>query len=757
MGSSDERWGKKPAEAVRSEAEVLPANQSVSQPASSRFALPGALWLRLLFLGGVSPLVQFIFLRELLGLYGGNEYLVGTGLGLWLLFSGAGGTVAQFLLRRREAGPLDDRLLVTLAFLPTLAVLFLRFARYRWFLTGAGLGLSQQIGVAAFAIAPFCLVSGFLLVDYSRRAILNRGSSALGAAYGFDALGSIVGGLCFVFLLAPTVGHLGIAALSGAILLVVVAGGPTAARGRARQRAIVSSLAAAALLLFGIVAEHPTLQWVIPCGRLVFETRSPYGQLLVSQLAHQRTYLRNGAVLFSTNVPELAEQSVHLALLAHPHPRRILVLGPPAPDVVRALLRHEPESVVFVEPDASLTTALRVCGDLVGDPRIAIVHTDARLFLRKRGGGFDVLLVNHSQPLTLLDNRLFTEEFAALAQRNLREGGVLAVPLGAYTEYLSLERALEVASVWRAFATRWPNVRLLPSETILLLASDRPLDVDFCRELRARQLRTTYVRPSYLEHVLTPERELALARVQRAAVSPNSDLLPVAGRHALARWRAEFGYRMSWAEVGLWVVALFLLSRLRRTEIAVFVSSLGACGLESLVFAVAQTLVGILYGATAILVTAFMAGLVAGSYVGTSIRPRSQLVAFCLVLEAALGAALGMLAWGVSRADLALAADATISCWGQLASHPLWTYLVLCACSAGLMALGLVTALIFVACGQLVSATSPSALSRLYAADFLGGSFAAIFFAVYLMPAHGTLCSSGFSALVLVAAALIAP
>lgn len=128
------------------------------------------------------------------------------------------------------------------------------------------------------------------------------------------------------------------------------------------------------------------------------------------------------------------EVLAHPALLSHPDPRRVLLLGGNAGGVLREVLRHPGvEHVVVVEPDPALVYHARQhladwSAGAFADPRTRLVHSEIRTWLQAPGEpAFDVVIADLPEPL---DGgpaaRLFTLEAFTAAARLVAAGGLLA-------------------------------------------------------------------------------------------------------------------------------------------------------------------------------------------------------------------------------------------------------------------------------------------------------------------------------------------
>ncbi len=705
--------------------------------------------LRILALGLTAPCVQFALLRELMGAYGGNEYLVGLALASWLLFGG----LASLLARWRPPGelipsPLERWLWAAMAWAPLLSILALRWARHRLFLTGAGLGLSTQLAVTAFAQLPFCSLSAYLLVRNAQRLALDKKEFGIGQSYLWDAIGSLAGGALFALVLSPLLGHLQIAGVVAAVLTAFALPVPFERFPATFQRLLGWGALGGLSLIAGLLGERLSLGWLIPAGHLVFEARSPYGQIVVSELGGQRTYLRNGAPLFSTDTPEIVEQFVHLPMLLHSSPKQVLVVGAPRREVWQAIQQHHVIEVTFVQPDPALDKALRACGDFASDPNVRVICDDARRFLSVNPPLYDVVLVDEGLPTTLLANRYFTREFARLARSALKPGGLIALPLGEYTDYFDQPRAQLIASVCRAFESEFPHVRLLAADYVTLVAAQHSLAADLSSQFEQRAPRTAYVRPTYIAAtVAAPDRIASLNRVRSMPALMNSDSFPIASRFVLQRWMNEYGSHVGVVETCLIVAVLVFVLRMRRVQWPVFIAGFSASGLEYVALAMVQTFAGTLYYLSTFFITLFMAGLAVGVIWAQRLQARPKVIVRAILTFACLAAAQGLFILEVPDLPHVLNRIAL-----PIPGIQLW--FIASVFGLLLLAQGALTAIVFALCSRVEEIDLAQRTSRLYAADFVGGALGAGLFAIFLVPTLGMVVPSVVCALFLLVASL---
>ena len=117
---------------------------------------------------------------------------------------------------------------------------------------------------------------------------------------------------------------------------------------------------------------------------------------------------------------------VHPAMLAHPDPRNVLVIGGGDGGILREVLRYRSvEGVDFAELDEEVVEFSRrhlpeISGGAFDDPRVAFRFQDGRAFVESRQGVYDVVIMDMTDPQGP-SRMLYTAEFFRAVRRSLRD------------------------------------------------------------------------------------------------------------------------------------------------------------------------------------------------------------------------------------------------------------------------------------------------------------------------------------------------
>ena len=693
-----------------------------------------------LLIGFTAVIAQIVLMRELMVVSNGNEISLGLMLANWLLWTALGsGVVGRFAVRVRRPRALMAAVECLLAAAFPLAIFAVRGAKGALgSLPGEILGPALMFLISFTTLSFFCFLSGGLFPAAAR--LLDPGE-----VYLLEALGSGVGGLLAAWVLIRYLTPFQIAALLAVLNLL-------AAAGLARRVAML------ALLVFPLALprlESVSLDRLWRGFDLAAVRNSVYGNLAVVRTEESASLYENGLVLFNAPDPAAAEEAVHYALLEHPSPRSLLLIGGGLNGSIVEALRHPSlQSVDYVELDPAIFEVARAYfprewAALQSERRVHVHNADGRLFLKTAARRFDVIIVNLPEPETAQLNRFYTLEFFREAAAKLTAGGVLSLQLRASENYISPALADFLRCIYRTLREVFPEVVAMPGETVHFFAATAPGALvsdpnELLARLRARRLRTRYVREYYLPFRMAPDRMRDLeTQIRPVAGTPlNRDFTPVAYYFDVVLWSTRFPRRYDDLPRAMAVLAAVILAALAlrawkadriRARAGLCVTAMGftLIGLEMLLLLGFQAIYGYVYHQLAIVIAAFMTGIALGSWQAVRRPPRRPMGA--LAATQIVGA----------LAPLALCLIFNALAPSTFASQVLFPVMALASGAIGGYQFPVAAGLF----------GSPGTL---YALDLAGSCAGAILFSVWLVPLFGFLKTALLMAAVNLAPAALA-
>jgi spermidine synthase len=706
-------------------------------------------------------------MREMLGAFNGNEMVLGILLANWLWLTGLGAWLGRGADRFRRPLLLFVLGQIVISLAPPAQVLALRAGLHLVFPRGAEIGLGGTLLTSFVLLLPLCLASGFLLTLAG--AVLAKAggaaapAAAIGRVYLADALGSILGGLLFTFVLLRFFDHFSLVCLP-ALLNLALAAWAARRLGKKWLATLALALAGAVLGLLGwgkLDARSTAAQF----GPVLFCANSPYGKLVVSQTAGQLNFYQNGVPVASTDDLADAEETAHYALAQRPRAARVLLLSGSLSGAAREVLKHGVREVVCVELDPLVLQAgRRFRPEVWSDPRLTPVNTDGRLFVKQSTRPFDLAILDLPDPANSQLNRFFTAEFFREVKRTLAPDGVLAFPLAGYENYVSPELARLFACANRTLGRGFRHVLLLPGGRTFFLASDGPLSADIAGALEQQRVPTRLVNRHYLQAMLTPDRLDQVREAAGGAAEVNEDFNPVLYYYHLLYWSSQFQGRFGPLAAAAALVVVLALLRFRPVPLAMFAAGFASTSLQIVLLLAYQILYGSLYRQLGLLITLFMAGLAAGAFliqrlgtIGSCSGTRESAAEMRLSHESRYRFMdrKGVLAiLSLLLAAFAALLPALLRAFSALGALP-WVQMSIYFLTFVLAAL---VGAMFPLAARAEGKTAATAAATLYAADFLGASLGALLVSALLIPLLGVMAVCWITAaLNLLAATLQAP
>lgn len=172
--------------------------------------------------------------------------------------------------------------------------------------------------------------------------------------------------------------------------------------------------------------------------RRLLTQRTPYQHLELLESAELGRTLRLDGCFMTSEADEFFyhEALVHPVAIAHPQPRRALIIGGGDGGAAEELLKHPSiEHIRLAELDAEVVQVARehlqaIHKGALDDPRVAIHIEDGAAYVEHTEDRFDLVLLDLTDPETPA-GPLYTTAFFERVRRVLAPGGALVLHLGA--------------------------------------------------------------------------------------------------------------------------------------------------------------------------------------------------------------------------------------------------------------------------------------------------------------------------------------
>lgn len=168
---------------------------------------------------------------------------------------------------------------------------------------------------------------------------------------------------------------------------------------------------------------------------LLYSHQSPYQKIEVIENEYSGKVLLLDGLVQTTERDEFYyhEMLVHPALITHPSPKDILIIGGGDGGVLKEILRYPVERVWLVEIDSQVIGVSKNffpwLSPALEDERVELVVADGKEFIHKLNRKFDVVLVDSSDPVGP-SSRLHEKDFYGDLKNRLNPQGVVVAQSG---------------------------------------------------------------------------------------------------------------------------------------------------------------------------------------------------------------------------------------------------------------------------------------------------------------------------------------
>jgi len=615
-----------------------------------------------ILVGSYGIIAQTVFLREMLGLFRGTEFVVGIIIASWMFWVGAGsilgGRIFRDLFSRRFRN--FQILIISTAFLLPATTMLIRLGR--GYLSGAPGEYPPLAGAVIFCVlimGPAAFASGLVYNEASRWYEKRAGDISGGVSwvYLLEAAGSLAGGVIFSLFLIIYFTQFEISLVIFIIIALIV----TRPLRIKLPAAVALAVLLAAVFFGGRILDDISINRLFPGYRIRDFGSSKYGEIAVIERGGNISCFSSGSRVFTIPDNMRAEEMIHLPLLSHEAPRSVLVVGGGLKEELREISRHPSVAEAdFVQIDEKLIEIMRdyyVTGDSYGIDTDLIIG-DGRRFVRDTGKRYDVVVVNAPDPVNIEINRYYTTEFFRWARGILAPGGILAVNHTSSENFISVHQATVLKSLKLTLQEVFDSVDILPGSMVYYIAGEKgAVPADILENLEARELDTDYISGNYLPYRFSDERiEFTLSGIGKGPdVRVNRDLMPVMTSYELLLELYRSGYltgepgeglltgdlMLLYLAAGLLIFVLFLIPG-RRLASKLDIWTVGLTGFlfQISILLTYQSFSGYLYDGIIILTASFMAGISAGTlfsqYSGKRVWKNGRMIHLALMALAAL-------------------------------------------------------------------------------------------------------------------------
>ena len=386
------------------------------------------------FIAGLCSIIYELLISATATYFLGNGVLQFSILiGVYLFSMGVGAYFSQFLKHQ----PLTFFIFIEylLGFVGGISVPLLYFAFVEFSPTTLqimALGIMFLIGVFTGMEVP-------LLTFVNQEKSLEKNLSSV---LSLDYVGGLIATLIFPFVLLPFIGLFYSSLLFGIINIGLGMMLYFTLSDRKSPKFLLLGLGFLLVLTTGILYTGSLLNmWEerIYKNPIVENLQTPFQKIVLTKNKNDIKLFLNRTIQFSSaDEHRYHEMLVHVALLYHPNPKHVLILGGGENLAAREVLKHESVQVIDVVDIDSMMFHLsktnkhlrRINANAASDSRVRMIVDDAFTYLKNNAQRYDVIIADLPEPSSDALAKLYSRQFYMLVRRSLHPNGLFVTQSG---------------------------------------------------------------------------------------------------------------------------------------------------------------------------------------------------------------------------------------------------------------------------------------------------------------------------------------
>jgi spermidine synthase len=687
----------------------------------------------LFILGAASLFSQILLMREILTSFGGNELVIGSFFGFWMLLTAFGSFLGRMKLIK--SGLRFFLLHIVLILILTGTLYLIPVIVSMMANTGEIFAFQHMLLISAAIIFFPCIILGFLFPYYTSE--LKANTAGIGSAYGIEAIGSLAGGIIFTVLLlffADTF-------YAWLLLMTLLSISGMLHSGPKPVLPILLSVAILAGFIILWELESPverSTRIAFPGSEVMAKIESPLGRTTVIEEKGQITVIKDNNPVFSFGNIISAEEPVHLGMSFANSTEKILAIYGGTPEIIREIIKYNPKKLDHLDIDP-YSHELIISFMEKGKTEISdITPRNPISFLRNNEIQYDVILVLVPDPSTASLNRYYTREFYKLLSDNLDPKGVLLCSLSSEGNYLGEYTRASHSSLSQTIRDVFEYQMIIPLEQNYFIASHRSLKLDLFSTLENSTISTLYFNETYIDEKLIEFRQESLLGVLDINGRVNSFDLPINYYLQMKEWLSLFNINIYYLMVPVVLIFLLIFLILKPVSLGIFTAGFSVSSLQFLFIISFQVIYGYVYLLTAIFIAIFMAGLATGGITFHRIPNSGKKMFFMLALGA-----IGLVS------ILFPYIFHLFSNLSQIGTGFVFIFYIFISFSSGLL-----MGYVFSSGSAMIPASVRQVSSITYSVDLIGSAFGSVLVSLLLFPLAGLKNTSHLIALIVLVATI---
>lgn len=242
--------------------------------------------------------------------------------------------------------------------------------------------------------------------------------------------------------------------------------------------------------------------------KLIHQKQSPFQNIKIVESCQFGKMLLLDDIVQLTEIDEFIyhEMLVHIAMLTHPDPKAVYIVGGGDGGILREVLRHPVKKATMVELDKDVVSTCRkylgIAKNVYSDKRANIICAEASITLKKSKDTYDIILVDSTDPIGEAV-KLFTPQFYKNAYSHMSDNGLIVTQSGSIVFQPTMLRMIiknmkavfPIVKVYTAVIPTYPGIYWAFTIGSKKLIPDEIKVNELAKRIRERKLSFKYYNP----------------------------------------------------------------------------------------------------------------------------------------------------------------------------------------------------------------------------------------------------------------------
>ncbi|MEW5822107.1 MAG: hypothetical protein AB1782_18075 [Cyanobacteriota bacterium] len=471
-------------------------------------------------IGLISITSQIILLREFYVVFCGIEIAFGIVLSNWLLLTGAGSILSNFIVNKVT----NIKQLFTLSILIPTILLPLQITFIRSLSAIANLPDGENFSLlniwlySFIILIPGCISIG-MEFNYACELhnLSNKNKTSTGnKIYMYETLGALLGSLLLTFIFLDRFNPL---TLSLFLFCITILFTSLFYRNK-------SILYLSLLLLLLLVSPLSTnissfidnYRWQNICSDFIVKEsiESNYGNISIIEYSGEKSLYINSKNSANLSDNYSYQNIIHVSANQSSDISNILIIGSGYNGIITELLKYKPDQIDYIEPEYKVFDIIK---SYINDEnqnslchkKLNLIVDDPRHYVNNTETKYDLIINTEPDPFNSSINRFYTVEYYKNIKKILTPGGIYAFKLSSSDTYFGPEMLKLNSSIYQTLSKAFGNILIIPGSTAIILASDKKL-ITSSEKLQNKynksNINSDYFYPEIFEQLLQPEKIL---------------------------------------------------------------------------------------------------------------------------------------------------------------------------------------------------------------------------------------------------------